>query len=79
MEILESFDKTIYKKDSKGKIRFLSVKTYGALVQQLSGIVNSEKIVEHKNTCTGKNIGKSNETTLEQQALLEAASKIETK
>lgn len=79
METIEAFDRTVYKKDSKGKIRFLTVKTYGALVQQLSGIVGSEKLVEHKNTCIGKNIGKSNETSPEEQANLEAAAKIENK
>ena len=79
MSVIKAFDKTIYKKDSTGKIRFLTVKTYGAQVQQLSGVVNSEKIIEHCHLCAGKNIGKANETTPYEQAALEAASKIETK
>lgn len=73
------FDKTIYKKDSKGKIRFLNVKTYANKVQQFSGVLNSEKVIVHEYTCVAKNIGKTNETTPEEQAVLEAASKIENK
>lgn len=73
------YSKTIYKLDSKGKERFLHVHTEGADLIQDSGIVGSEKFVTHRSTCKGKNIGRSNETTPEEQAHLEAASKIESK
>ena len=74
--MMNVFDKTIYKKDSSGKIRFVTVKTYGSSVQQLSGVLGSEKIVEHKSIAKAKNIGKANETTPEEQAVKEAQAKI---
>lgn len=75
----QEYSRKVYKKDSKGKIRFLHVYTDGAEVIQLSGLLDSEKAVEHRSTSVGKNIGKSNETTPEQQSQLEAASKVENK
>lgn len=78
MEIITSFDTKIYKKDSKGKIRVLHVHVNEADLIQESGLVDG-KLTIHRSTCTGKNIGRSNETTPEQQAILEATSKIETK
>jgi DNA ligase-1 len=78
MDIITAFDSKIYKKDSKGKIRVLHVHVDGADLIQESGLVDG-KLTVHRSTCKGKNIGKSNETTPEQQAILEAASKVETK
>jgi len=78
MEIIKNYSKKIYKKDSKGKIRVLHVFTEGSTLVQESGIVDG-KLVQHSSECAGKNIGKSNETTPEEQALSEAISKIETK
>ena len=72
-------NKTIYKTDSKGKVRFLTVRTEGADLIQESGLLDSTSPVEHRSTCTGKNIDKSNETTPEQQAELEAQAKIDAK
>ena len=72
------YSKKIYKKDSKSKIRFLHVYTVGAQLIQQSGLLEGNKIT-HINICVGKNIGKSNETSPEEQANLEAAAKIETK
>lgn len=63
---------TIYKKDSKGKIRFLTIHTDGDSVYQTSGIIGTDKPVVHIKVCVPKNIGKSNETTAEEQAILEA-------
>lgn len=74
----EEYSRKVYKKDSKGKIRILHVFTEGADLIQESGIVDG-KLVQHRSTCKPKNVGKSNETTAEEQAKLEAASKIETK
>jgi DNA ligase-1 len=70
------FDKTIYKKDSKGKIRFLRAFSHKGELVQFSGIVGSDKHVEHRSKCEGKNIGKANETTPEQQAAAEAEKKL---
>jgi len=75
---LNHFSKKIYKKDSKGKIRVLHVYTEGSILIQESGLVEGS-LVKHVSTCTPKNIGKTNETTDIQQAVLEATSKVESK
>mgnify|MGYP002713036485 CR=1 FL=1 len=74
----QEYSKTVYKKDTSGKIRMLHVYTEGSTLIQESGLVDGEK-VKHESVAKPKNIGKSNETTPEEQARLEAASKIETK
>lgn len=73
------YSKTIYKKDSKGKLRFLTVKVEGADVVQLSGIDGTDSPTEHRSTAKAKNVGRSNETTAEQQAELEAKAKVKKK
>lgn len=65
---------TLYIRGSKGKERAWSVRTEGADIIVSHGILGG-KITEKKTTAKGKNIGKSNETTPEQQAILEAQSK----
>lgn len=67
--------KTIYKKDSKGKIRQLTVFAINDTMIQESGVVGG-KLTERVRQCSPKNIGKSNETTGEEQAKLEAEAKI---
>ena len=62
----------LYKKDTKGKIRTLSVTSYDNLVIQLSGLMGG-KLTENVRVCTPKNVGKTNETTGHSQAELEAA------
>lgn len=80
METIETtFDTTIYKKDSKGKLRYLRVYNDGAEVIQESGIIGTDSPTVHKSTAKAKNVGKTNETTPEMQAMLEAAAKVETK
>ena len=64
----------LFKKDSKGKIRFLGIDTEGSAVIQISGILGGKQ-VRHVGQCEGKNIGRSNETTPEYQATLEANAK----
>jgi len=66
--------KTLYKKDSKGKLRFLDISTDGDTVVQVSGLVDG-KHVTNVSQCEGKNIGRSNETTPEEQAELQAEAK----
>lgn len=73
------FDETIYKKDSKGKIRFLRVYNKGEEVIQMSGVVGTTSPVLHSSTAKAKNIGKINETTPEMQAMFEAGAKVSTK
>lgn len=70
---------TVYKIDSKNKIRFITISTRNNTVIQTSGIVGSENPVTNISECIGKNIGKSNETSPEEQAILEATAKIKKK
>lgn len=65
MEIKE----TIYKKDTSGKLRFLEVSTFQGELTQTSGVIGTESPVTHRKFCEGKNLGKSNETTAQQQAI----------
>jgi len=69
----------IYKKDTKGKIRFLRIQTNGDELVQVSGIEGSEKAMTHSKVCNPKNIGRSNETTGAEQAVLQAKSKLKEK
>lgn len=69
----------LYKLDSKGKLRFISIFAEKDNITQWSGIEGSDKAVEHTKKVTVKNVGKSNETTLEEQAILEVESFIKDK
>jgi DNA ligase-1 len=61
----------IYKLDTKGKIRFVEVTTVGSILIQTSGVLDTLSPVIHKKECVGKNIGKSNQTSPSEQAILE--------
>ncbi len=74
-----SYSKTIYKKDSKNKLRYLKIYNQGAELIQVSGVLGSPNPIEHRSTCVAKNVGRANATTPEQQAVLEAQSKITAK
>ena len=65
----------LFKKDTKGKIRFAEFKVEEDTYTVTTGIVGSEKSVPHSKTCVGKNIGKSNETSPEEQAEIELQAK----
>lgn len=69
----------IYKKDTKGNIRYLDIEADGSKIIQKSGILDTENEVEHVKVAKPKNIGKSNETTAEQQAVSEVLSTITSK
>ena len=71
--------KTIYKLDSKGKERFLTVMADGDELIQISGLLETDSPIEHRKVCKPKNVGKSNETSSQQQAILEAEAKWKTK
>ena len=64
----------LYKKDSRGKLRYLFISTEGNEIVQYSGIVGGKEVV-NRSKCVAKNIGRSNETTAEEQALSEANAK----
>lgn len=70
--------KTIYKIDSEGRERMVRISTQGAEVIMESGLL-AGNLVENRYACTGKNVGRANETTPEQQAELEAESRIAAK
>lgn len=62
---------TIYKKDTKGKVRYLTITNEGRDIVQISGVLGTYNPVEHRKEAKPKNIGRSNETTAEEQALKE--------
>jgi len=63
-----------YKKDNTGKIREWKIVVNGNTYYTETGIVDGKIIRSEITVCEGKNIGRSNETTPEQQAELEAQS-----
>ena len=65
---------TLYSKDSKGELRVWSIYTEGAEVVVKHGKLGG-KVQEKRYTAEAKNQGKANETTPEQQAILEAEAK----
>lgn len=65
---------TLYIRDSKGKEREWSVTTNGSDVIVSHGLVGG-KITQKVTKAKAKNVGKANETTPEEQAILEAKSK----
>lgn len=66
------YNKTIYKKDTKEKLRFLTIEANTGYLRQHSGIVGTSNPIMHEKLCKGKNIGRSNETKPEEQAIKEA-------
>jgi len=66
--------KTLYKKDSKNKIRILELSTEGSTFFQKSGVIDGKHVI-HEKICKPKNVGKSNGTTGEQQAVAEMDAK----
>lgn len=68
----------LYKRDSKQKLRVLEIYSEGNKVVQKHGLVDGQLVV-NESVCIPKNVGKANETTAEEQAELEAKSKIKKK
>lgn len=64
---------TLYHKGKQGELRIWSVWTEGSKIKTEYGVFNGEMQISTKEA-TPKNIGRSNETTAEQQAILEAQS-----
>lgn len=65
----------IYKRTSTGKIQEWTVEVEGNQFRTISGQTDGKKVISAWTTCAGKNIGRSNETTPEAQALAEATAK----
>jgi len=64
---------TLYKRASNGAIRYWKIKTDGATIERESGQLNGTPVY-YSEVVIGKNIGRSNETTDEEQAAKEAKS-----
>jgi len=73
-----NYKKTVYKIDSKGKTRVLTVSVNDSIVKQEYGILGGN-LVTNSYEAKPKNIGKSNATTANEQAISEAMSIIEKK
>lgn len=65
----------LYKKTSTGKIQTWEVVVRGATMYSESGQLGGKKVKSEDTIKAGKNIGKANETSREEQAVLEAESR----
>lgn len=65
----------LYKLDSEKRLRILKIWTEGNQIIQESGLIDG-KLARNESTCVGKNTGKTNGTTAEEQAISEMESKI---
>lgn len=70
---------TLYHLDNKGKTRVWQIDVVGDHYRTISGIMGGEMVTSLWKRAHGKNIGKSNQTTGDEQALLEAKSAIKKK
>lgn len=70
--------KTLYKLDSKSKVRVWNIWNNNGELCQTSGVLGG-KLVSHNKTCIPKNVGRSNETTSFEQAELELESEYKSK
>ena len=68
----------LYKKDSSGKIRVYKTYTDGDILHQLTGVFEGN-LVPNSTVCKPKNVGRSNETTGSEQAILEMESRLRSK
>ena len=69
---------TLYKRDKKGKVRAWTIEHDAVSYWTISGIHPDGKMTKTAPTFVEqKNVGKANETSLEQQVLNEVASKIQ--
>lgn len=69
---------TVYKLDSKGKMRYITIYPEGSTIVQISGLIDGNPVT-NVSQCESKNVGKINSTTPEEQAVLEARAKIKKK
>jgi DNA ligase 1 len=74
MKISKPFP-ALYSRTNTGAVQQWSVEVADGSFRVISGQVNGQKVVSEWSQCFSKNIGKVNETTAEEQALLEAEAK----
>lgn len=65
----------IYKRTSTGKIQEWEIEIEGAKYRTIAGQQGGKKVTSTWTTCLGKNLGRANATTAEEQALAEATAK----
>lgn len=70
---------TLFKIDTKGKLREWTMHIDGASFYAVKGLVDGKKTTDKATTTIAKNVGRSNETTPEEQAELEAQAKFQKK
>lgn len=70
---------TLYKIDTKGKLREWTMHIDGASFYAVKGLVDGKKTTDKATTTIAKNVGRSNETTPETQAELQAQAKFQKK
>ena len=70
---------TLYKIDTKGKLREWTMHIDGASFYAVKGLVDGKLTTDKPTKTIAKNIGRSNETSAEQQAELEATAKFQKK
>lgn len=76
---MHEFEATLYKKTSTGKVQTWRIWVVDSTMYSESGKLDGKKILTTDVIKKGKNIGRSNETTPSQQAILEAQSRWEKK
>ena len=62
---------TLYKLDSKGKVRIWRMESEGDKYRTVAGLEDGKRVTSEWTTATGKNAGKVNETSGEEQAIAE--------
>lgn len=63
---------TLYKRAVNGKVNEWTIEVEGRCYRTISGYTDGQKTTTEWTCCEGKNIGRSNETTAEEQAMKEA-------
>ena len=71
--------KTLYKRTNAGATQVWTIEVEGNCYRTVSGQVDGKKVISKWTECKGKNQGKVNETTPEEQAMTEAQSKYKKK
>lgn len=72
-------ERTLYKLDNKGKTRIWHMEIDGAKYRTVSGVKRGKQTTSSWTTAKPKNVGRSNATTGETQAILEVAAKYKKK
>lgn len=70
---------TLYKRDTKGKIREWRMEVDGNRYRTIAGLQDGQQVTSEWTTVEGKNVGRANETTPEQQAVSEVESEYQKK